>query len=74
MISWAVPRSCAAGFAGFPYWNGMKYRSSCARARATSIEPFVPFAPSEYTISAPNSRSRPIRSSLALSGITTVSS
>ena len=33
----------------------------------------MPFAPSENTISAPKSRSSPIRSSLALSGITTVS-
>src|SRR6266480_169381 len=51
----------------------MKYRSSVASARATSIEPFVPFAPSDRTISAPNKRRSPIRSSLALSGITTVS-
>ena len=73
MISCAVPSWCASGFAGFPYWNGMKYLSSAASARATSIEPFVPLSPSLNTISAPKSRRSPIRSSLALSGITTVS-
>ncbi len=51
----------------------MKYLGSCARRRATSIEPFVPRSPSLKTISAPNSRSSPTRSWLALSGITTVS-
>ena len=51
----------------------MKYLGSCASRRATSIEPFVPLSPSLKTISAPNSRSRPTRSWLALSGITTVS-
>ncbi len=37
------------------------------------MDPFVPFVPSLETISAPNRRRSPIRSSLALSGITTVS-
>ena len=73
MISRAVPSWWARGFSGFPYWNGMKYAGSSASARATSIEPFVPLSPSENTISAPNSRRRPRRSWLALSGRTTVS-
>ena len=72
-ISSAVPSSCASGFAALPYWNGMKYLGSWASRRATSMDPFVPLSPSLNTISAPNSRSRPIRSWLALSGITTVS-
>jgi hypothetical protein len=48
------------------------YRSaSAAICRATSIEPFVPRAPSEYTISAPKAVSSSVRSALTLSGITT---
>ena len=51
----------------------MKYFGSWASRRATSIEPFVPLSPSLNTISAPNRRSSPMRSWLALSGMTTVS-
>ncbi|OPZ67537.1 MAG: hypothetical protein BWY81_01262 [Firmicutes bacterium ADurb.Bin467] len=53
-ISGPVVEKCTAGFAGFVNWPGMKlFGISFASSSALAIAPFMPFAPSVSTSSAP---------------------
>ena len=53
-ISGPVDAKCAAGFAGFVNWLGMKLPGvAAAISFAFSIAPFMPLLPSVRTISAP---------------------
>ena len=53
-ISGPVVSKCIFGFAGFWNWLGIKALSIvAASSEAFSIAPFIPFAPSVSTTSAP---------------------
>ena len=69
-ISGPVPALWAAGFAGFTNCPGMKLPGiSFASSRAFSIAPFIPFAPSVSTSSAPYAFKIFLRSALIVSGM-----
>ena len=72
-ISGPVVFLCASGFAGFANWEGIKlFGYSFASSSAFAIAPFMPFAPSVSTSSAPYAFISCLRSTDIVSGITMI--